>query len=349
VSSSVTLFDGMKNVANLNAAKATEQASTRDVARAKQTVVFTVASNFLSLVAQQEQLRVQQENLKALELQEQQIKSYVDAGVRPISDLYQQQAATANARLGLVNANKALELAKVDLIQTLQLDAAGDYQFVAPDVASTVDAAAKRTFDLTSLVAQAYQQRFDLDAQESRVEAAKQTSKASAASRWPTVAVSAGYNTAFTSAADQAFSDQLNDRRGGSLSLGVSIPLFDRGATSVAEQRAEIQEQTARLELDRQRQQVALDIRRAYLDHQAAQAQLDAAQAQKTAADQAVSATQERYRVGAATLVELTQARATQVQAASALVNARYSLVFQDSLMDYYTGKLDPSNIKLGA
>jgi outer membrane protein len=348
VSSSVTLFDGLKNVSNLNAAKATEQASTRDLARAKQTAVFTVASNFLSLVAQEEQLRVQEENLKALELQEQQIKSYVDAGVRPISDLYQQQAATANARLALVNAKRAHELAKVDLIQTLQLDASADYNFVAPNVAATVDAAAQRTFDLNALVAQAYEQRFDLDAQEARVEAAKQNAKASAASKWPTISMSAGYNTAFSSAADQAFSDQLNERRGGSLSIGVSIPLFDRGATSVAEQRAEIQEENARLELEKQRQQVAIDIRRAYLDHQAAQAQLAAAQAQKTAADQAVNATQERYRVGAATLVELTQARATQVQAASALVNARYSLVFQDALMDYYTGKLDPANVKLG-
>src|SRR3712207_7835697 len=42
-----------------------EQASTQDLARTRQTVVFTVASNFLELVAQQEQLRVQQQNLAA--------------------------------------------------------------------------------------------------------------------------------------------------------------------------------------------------------------------------------------------------------------------------------------------
>ena len=101
--------------------------------------------------------------------------------------------------------------------------------------------------------------------------------------------------------------------------------------------------------LARNRQQIAVEIRRAYLDHQSAQEQLKAAEAQKVAADQAVGATQERYRVGAATLVELTQTRATQVQAASALVNARYNLVFQDALMTYYTGDLDPAKVSLGA
>jgi outer membrane protein len=347
VSSSVTLFDGLRNVSNLNAAKATEAASEQDVARVRQTVVFTVASNFLNIVAQQEQVRVQEENLKALELQEQQIKTYVDAGVRPISDMYSQQAATANARLSLVNAKRALELAKVDIIQTLQLDPAGTYDFVAPNVTATEAAAATRTFDLGELVARAYENRYDLDAQEARVEAAKQNARASSASKWPSVSLSAGYNTGYNSATDIAFSDQLNERRGGSVSIGVSIPIFDRGATSVAEQRARIQEENARIELEKQRQQVALEIRRAHLDHQSAQEQLKAARAQKEAADQAVAAVQERYRVGASTLVELTQARAAQVQAASALVNARYTLVFQSALMDYYTGELDPEQLRL--
>ncbi|MDQ3950623.1 MAG: TolC family protein, partial [Gemmatimonadota bacterium] len=65
-------------------------------------------------------------------------------------------------------------------------------------------------------------------------------------------------------------------------------------------------------------------------------------------ADQALAATRERYRVGAATLVELTQSQAAQVQAASALVNARYNLVFQQALMSYYTGELDPAKVSLG-
>jgi outer membrane protein len=46
--------------------------------------------------------------------------------------------------------------------------------------------------------------------------------------------------------------------------------------------------------------------------------------------------------------VELTQSQAAQVQAASALVNARSNLVFQQSLMSYYTGELDPASVRLG-
>ncbi|MFN8582823.1 MAG: TolC family protein [Gemmatimonadaceae bacterium] len=65
------------------------------------------------------------------------------------------------------------------------------------------------------------------------------------------------------------------------------------------------------------------------------------------AAELALQAAQERYLAGAATLVEVTQARATNVQAASALVSARYNLLFQGKLLDYYVGDLDPKSVRL--
>src|SRR5918992_1803739 len=236
VSSSVTLFNGGENVANLRAARLGEQASTQDLARTRQTVVFTVASNFLNLVAQQEQLRVQQQNLAALQAQEEQIKRFVDVGSRPISDLYQQQASVAAARASVVETQRALELAKVDLIQTLQLDPAGTYEFVAPPLSAV---ATTREYSLDSLVARAYSQRSDIDADEARVAAAEQDVKAAQATRWPAVSLSLGYNTAYSSASDLSVADQLNQRRGGSIGIGVSIPLFDRGSSDLATQRAQ--------------------------------------------------------------------------------------------------------------
>ena len=98
VSSSLTLFDGLKNVAQLKGAQLTSRASENDLTRAKQTVVYTVASNFIDLGKQAEQLRIQQQNLAAQEAQQREIEAYVNAGTRPISDLYQQQATVASTR-----------------------------------------------------------------------------------------------------------------------------------------------------------------------------------------------------------------------------------------------------------
>jgi len=340
LSSSLTLFDGGKNISALRSARADQEASEQDLARTKQSAVFTVASNFLALTNANEQLKVQEENLTALQNQERQIDAFVKAGSRPVADLYQQQASVANAQLAVVQAQRAVELAKVDLIQTLQLDPTGTYDFVATAAA---EAAMSKTYNLDSLVRQAYTNRADLAAQSARVEAAGQDVRAAAASRLPTISLTGSYSTAYNSATDLSLANQLDQRRGGAVGIGISIPLFDRGGTSAAEQRAEIAQSNAQLALSQQRQAIALDVRRAYLDFTSAKQQLTAATAQLAAAQKAVEATQARYKVGAATLVEVSQAQAQEVSAASAVATARNNLVLQKKAIDYAVGGLTGS------
>jgi outer membrane protein len=335
LSSSLTLFDGGRNISALRSARSDQQASEQDLARTKQSAVFTVASNFVTLTNANEQLKVQEENLTALQNQEQQIEAFVKAGSRPVADLYQQQASVANAQVAVVQAQRAVELAKLDLIQTLQLDPTRTYDFVATAV---TDAAMNKTYNLDSLVRLAYTNRADLAAQSARVEAAGQDIKAAAASKLPTISLTGSYSTAYNSATDLSLANQLDQRRGGGIGIGVSIPLFDRGTSSAAQQRAEIARSNAQLALSQQRQAIALDVRRAYLDFTSAKQQLTAATAQLAAAQKAVEATQARYKVGAATLVEVSQAQAQEVSAASAVATARNNLVLQEKAIEYAAG-----------
>ncbi|MEJ1960193.1 MAG: TolC family protein [Gammaproteobacteria bacterium] len=336
----VVVFDGFGNIAQLKGAKLSSAASEQELHRARETVAFNVASQFLALIQRQEQLRVQRENLQAVSQLEEQIQTFVDNGARTIADLYQQQANAASARFAVVDAERTAELAKVDLMQTLQLDPRATYEF-EPRRDSTAEAASQQ-FDLGALQTRATGQRIDLKAEQARVDAADQNVRVARSNRWPTLSLNAGYSSTYNSATGGSFADQLDDRRGGSMSLGVSVPIFDRFATNSATRRAEIQADNERLNLENLQQDVALQVRRAHLDFQAAQEQLVVAQAQVRAAGQSLQATQERYTAGASTLVEVTQARAAQVQAASALVFARFNLQFQRTLIDYYTGDLDP-------
>ncbi len=335
VSSSLTVFDGLRNVANIRQAQSSLSASEADATRSKQTALFTVASNYVALIAQNDQLAVREQALAAQKELEAQIQAYVDAGTRSIADLYAQQAAVASANLDLVQAKRAVELARLDLMRTLQLDAAGTYDFPAPPLSEVGPVA-----PLDSLIAQALANRPDLAAQGDRLQAAEASVRAASGARLPTVSLSLGYNTSFSSVSPFNFTDQLDQRRGGSIAVGVSLPLFDRGSASASTQQASIQAENARLLLERQRLDVGLDVRKAWLDLGAARETLVAAEAQQRSAEQALTASRERYQAGAATLVELTQARTTQVQAATALVAARYTLVLQQTVLRYAVGEL---------
>jgi outer membrane protein len=347
VSSGVTLYNGLQNVNALRQARLSLLASGQVLGRTRQTVVFLVATDYLALVTQQEQVRVQQENLVAQEQELTQLEAFVKAGTRPIGDLYQQQAAVASTRLALVNARRATELAKVDLIQELVLDPRETYTFVTPAIVT--DSARLPAFNLDSLVSLALERRADLEAQKLRVQVAEREIAIANGSKLPVITANGGYSSGYNSANDGTFFSQLNQRRGGSIGLGLSVPVFDRGASSIARQQSHILLENALLALRDQEQAVALDVRRAYLDYQSALEQLAESNAQQRAAALALEAAQARYRAGAATFVEVTLARATLIQAQSAVVNARSTLSFQRALMSYFTGVLDPRSATLGS
>ncbi|HET9012136.1 MAG TPA: TolC family protein, partial [Gemmatimonadaceae bacterium] len=257
LSSAVTLFNGGQNTNALRQARLNLQASGQDLDRSRQTVVFVIASDFLALITQQEQLRVQQENLSAQEQELAQLEQFVRAGTRPIGDLYQQQAAVAATRLAVVSARRATEVAKVNLIQELLLDPRLDYTFVTP---TTVGAGTSPAFNLDSLISVALARRVDIQAQALRVQAAEREIRIAEGGRLPLVTGSAGYGSGYNSASDGGFLAQLDQRRGGSLGVGVSVPIFDRGAVSIARQRAQIQLENQRIVLRDQQQTVALEV-----------------------------------------------------------------------------------------
>jgi len=343
LSSGVTLFDGFANTASLQGAKFASSASDADLARAAETVVFTVAGNFLLLVEQQEQLRVRRENLAAQAALEAQIQLYVNAGARTIADLYQQQANAASARLAVVQAERSAELARIEVIRTLRLDPRGTYEFVAPVITDPQQLAIE---PLDALIGRALETRADIRAGEARLEASRQDIRVAKSARWPTVSLSAGYGSAFSSDSDASWSSQLDEERGGSIGLGISIPIFDRSATRIATRRAQLRADNAQIFLDALEQEVGSQVRTAVLDLESARAQLLTARAQLRAAEQALEFTDQRYQAGAATLVELTQSRATQVEAASAAVTALYGVEFRRRLLDYYVGGLSADSMR---
>lgn len=349
VGSSVLLFDGFGRRASLEEAKLGLEARDLDFQRQRQAVVFNVMSTYLLLIERQEQVRIQEENLEAQQQLLAQIEEFTQVGSRPISDLFQQQAQVASTELALLNAQRLVQISEAGLIQTIQLDPFGQYEFVAPTVEDAQLVA--ETYDIQGMLQQAFTQRADLRARDYDIQAAQSAIQVAQSGIWPSLSLNGGYGTGWNSqfrdpedpSQAAAFFDQLDQQRGGSLSLSLSVPIFDRFNTRNNTQRAEVQYENARLELDGLQQDIAVQVRQAYLDYQTAVKGLDVTEKQLASAELSLEAEQERYNVGASTLVELSQAQANYIQAAADRVSARYNFLFQEKLIEYYLGVLDPS------
>lgn len=355
-STGVTVFNGFENIASLKRSSLNAQSSSLSLERTRQDVVFTVMDRYITLVENQELIRVREEELEAQRQQLEQIREFVEAGAQPRSDLFQQEATVAQAEQQLLNAEREAQLSKTRLIQTLQLDPLVEYEFEAPAVKEQDLITAE--YDLNTLLNRAFERRTDLQAQEIGVRAAEQSVRAARSGFFPSLSVSFGYGTDWSSTLpdqvrdpqtgeiieeDISFFDHLDNQKGGRFGFSVDIPIFNRMQTRNQITQAKIDLQNAKYQLDDQQQAVALEVRQAYLDYQNAEKQLDVAEKRVRAAERAREATQERYNLGAASFVELAQSNADFVSAASEQIRARYNFLFQKKLIDYYLGVLDPS------
>jgi len=378
-SSGITLFNGFENTASLNQAQNQAQADETSLKRTRREVVFTVMDQYISLIESREIVRVRREEVEARRQQLRQIEEFVDAGSRPVSDLYQEQANVAEAEQRLLQAKREREVSKTRLIQSLQLNPRNPYRFTVPNLAA--DTLNAEQYELSSLMDAAFEQRLDLQATEAERRAAETGVRAAKSSYYPSLSLSASYGTDWSDQRTRAipgtsedpefvsvrradggeislpvpgtaspaqrqtpgFTDQLEDNRSGSIQLSLSIPIFDRFQRNTQVERAQVQAQNAEYALDDQRQQIALQVRQAYLDYQNAVQQLEAANKRLKAARQARASAQERYNLGSASIVELQNATRDFVDAASQQVRARYNLIFQKKQIDYHVGRLSPN------
>jgi outer membrane protein len=248
---------------------------------------------------------------------------------------------------------------------------------------SGTGAQAPRPYRLEDLLATAYQERPDLRAQRASINAEEQSVRAARASWWPSLRLSASYGSSYYSLSQRpiegtgtppetvqitpegggapveipvpgtgqqpdfertSFFDQLDARRGGSISLSFSYPLFDRFQRSYEIEQAQVQLESTRFQKELLRQNIAVEARQALVSYRDARTSLEVAREQLEAARQAQEAAQQRYRLGAATYVELAEANAALADARTALVNAQFDLLLQRENIDYITGTLDPES-----
>jgi outer membrane protein len=189
-------------------------------------------------------------------------------------------------------------------------------------------------------------------AQEASIGAAEQGIRVAKSGYYPSISFGGSIGTSYSdqrgafvngSFISTPFGDQLSDNRSGSLRLSLNYNLFDRLSTKNSVESSRVQYENALLDLSEQQQNVAFDIRQAHAEYEAAVKQLDVSEVRLRAAQQALEVEEDRYSIGAATLVELADARSRFVDASRRRVQAIFEFHIRQRLLDYYQGTLDAS------
>ncbi|MFH1221382.1 MAG: TolC family protein [Candidatus Eisenbacteria bacterium] len=347
LSSSLTLFDGLGDFNSLRAAQLGLQADRRSYERTQQTVIFQTVSGFMDVLMNRELVQSRQENLEAQRQQLALVREFYKVGNRPLADLLQQQAAVAQAELQVLNAEQTEGVSKLQLLKTLGVEPTADYEAVALQLDQLIPKFEAPDPDPTLREALAH--RADVAGQKAQVEATAKQVSVARSGYWPSLSIGLSGGSSYSENRSGSFSHQMwGTSPAFDIGLSLSLPLFDRLRTRSSIQQADITLRNQKLTLEDLERQVTLDIRQALLDYETAVKRLRAADAQLEYTQQALAATTERYRVGAATLAELAASRAQYANARTDRVQAGYTVVIAWLAIGYYRGDIDVALRMLG-
>ena len=344
------VFSGGQDVGNLGASRSRAKAAHLSLYRAKQQIVLDVTQAYLQVLLDRKIALIGQKNLEASREREKLLQEQSDVGLKSLTDLYRQQAQTSADALFSISAENRARNSLIALLRRLRLDLMTAYDI--SDVAFDVETSSNPYRDERALMELALRQRPDLQTAEFLANAGRWDVTAARGAYYPRLDLFATVSATsrildrqsvdgvdVVPAVQRSLSEQLHDQRATTAGVVASWGLFDRFATRLNVARAHEASKNADIDFEDRRLQVEAEVQQAVGDYQASLLQVAAAAQGLKAANASYDAVQERYRVGASSIVDLLTAQAALVQAQASDAQAHIVFMVEQKTMKTVLGE----------
>src|SRR5579859_2218996 len=241
LNANINLFNGFSQINRVKQANNALDAQLYFVNRTAQDIINTVATQYLTVLADKELLRIAIENSTAQEKLLLQIQEQVKLGARSPVDEYNQMSLTKAAQLRGLQAEVNLVNDRALLAQTLLIDSFEDLELTRPDW--DINESSKEV-ELTALYDVALKQRGDYLRAVKNERSAKFTADFNRALMVPTLSAFASYGSAYNKKQGDntalSFSEQfkvVNVRKQYGLQLNIPILGGFQNRTTYVQQR----------------------------------------------------------------------------------------------------------------
>ncbi len=343
VTSSVTLFDGMRNVHRLNRAKLSALASQYRLDDLVDDIRLNVANAYLLILSNKESLKVFNAQYAVTEQDLEKTKELVASGVVPRGDLLEIEATAAGQEQQIVNAENSVLISRINLAQMLQIT---DYEnfdisdevFQIPP-SDILNNSPKVIFD------KALTFRNDIKYSQSNVDLAEKDLEIAKGAILPTLGAFFNYNTRYS---DQTrdpitgekigFKNQLWINDGISYGARLNIPIFNGFSVKNNIKRSKISIKKAKLQLEQDKLFLETDINQAYVDVKAFSKAYEAAEKTLEARRLAYQYSKERFDVGLMNAFDFSQAQSRVDNAEAEVIRTKYNYIFRLKVLEFYFG-----------
>ena len=337
VNSSVTLFNGSKLANTIKQADLNMQSSNYDIQTNKETVSLNILNAYLQVLYAQEAVTNAQQQIESTNGQVELAQEKLSLRVISQSDYLQVKSELASEKLTLANAERDLAIARLNLMQLMELPVTDNFHIIRPVLDSLVNQ--QRNPNPQDVYLKALGFKPEVKSVELSKQSAALDVNIAKAGYLPKLSMDAGVNTGYSSLlSGSGYSTQLSDKLTPSVGLSLSIPIFDNKQVKSSVQLAQIGTQNAELQEIDVKNQLRKEIEQACTDVKSAQIEYEASIEKYDAANESYLVAEEKYRQGLINSVDFLVQKTNQITAQSNLLQSKYNLIFSNKILDFYSG-----------
>ena len=353
----IPLFTGFQIPNQIRLSQLNLEAATQDLEKAKNDIRMQVAQAYVQILYSQEISAVAHRQISIDSMQVVRLQALVDNGRASGAQLSQQQATLAQSRLTATQADNNLNLALLTMTQLLELPTADGFA-VAPflneelrmkneEFAAAVPSPAGSLCsdaapDAEAVYAEALGLKPEIAAQQLRLRATDHSIRIAQAGYMPTLSLSGGLGSNYYTNSEMSsdpFGRQLKNNFSQYIGLSLNIPIFNRFQTRNSVRSARLEQQNQQLTLDNTKKTLYKEIQQVCLNYGAAQAKFQSSSAAVRSSQDAFTLMQAKYENGKANITEFNEAKNNYLRAESDCAQARYELLYQHALLQFYRGQ----------
>lgn len=336
---SLTIFDGLQRYNELRMAKANEAMGRSGLAAEKDDVALKVYKAYMDLAyclgAVEETSKKREEGLALLH----QTEVMAEVGQKSDADVAQMRATLACDDYELTHMQTQTTKARLALKQLMNYPADSSLAIVRPTTFAIDDTIenSDKVFSFAALV----NPRIAMARQ--AVDAARYSLSGARGPLLPSLSLSAGISTSFYRNMDNGnytpFAEQFKNNAGEYVALSLSIPIFNRLATSSTIRRRKIALEKAKEDFEYEQSELRRVIVEATADVENSAKEVQKMRVQVESDSIAAHLTTRKYEEGLASSIDVKTAAVTLLQSRVKLLQSQLTMAYNRRLLAYYNGE----------
>lgn len=332
-----TVWNGFRNTNNIKQNKLTEQMNELAAEQTANSIQEQIAQLYVQVLYETEAVKVNEQIVKASELQRDRAKTMVELGSLARVDLVQLEAQVTQDKYSLVSAEAQLAKYKLQLKQLLELHDDAPFEVAIPALSD--ETVLKAIPSQQSVYVSALNSRPEIQSSKLSIESSEIAINTARAGYMPTLNLTAGIGSSNNDGQNTAFYRQLKTNLSNSIGVTLSMPLFDQHQARTNIRKAKFSLQNSELNLQDQQKQLYSTIENYWLNATTSQQQFVFAKANVASMQESYELVSEQFNLGLKNIVELTTGKNNLLQAEQQLLQTKYTALLNQALLNFYSGE----------